>query len=324
MKRTSLAIMAIFILLSSVGCWRPYDKPEYIEVDTNETAFLVPMEGNGKDQAQTHSEEFLSQNKVQAKRIQIPHRWNSTGYHWQDGEYMGTMRLIKLNRAPVTREWTAEKGTGTAQKDQAVWVESKDSVGFSTGFTITARIPEETSAKFLYRYDGKSLADVVDGEIRARVQQIAAEVAAKYDLDALRSKKQEMIEAVRADVLPFAIERGFEVTTLGMFGGFHYENPDVQKAIDRTVQDQQAKVSAQAAFEAQLVQNKTIKLAAEAKAEAFSIESLKMGNDVYLALRQFELEKQRLEKWNGQYPQFMLNSNDGNKLNLLVPAPNPK
>ena len=48
------------------------------------------------------------------------------------------------------------------------------SVGFSMGFTCTAFIPEEEASRFLYWYPSGSLADVMDKEVRGRIQQAAA------------------------------------------------------------------------------------------------------------------------------------------------------
>jgi len=82
-----------------------------------------------------------------------------------DGRWMSTVRLIKVNRSPVTREWTAEQKH--ASGDKAIWVESGDSVGFSMGFTCTAFIDEKDAATFLYWYPSGSLANVMDTEVRA-------------------------------------------------------------------------------------------------------------------------------------------------------------
>ena len=65
------------------------------------------------------------------------------------------------------------------------------------GFTCTAFIPEEQAARFLYWYPSGSLHETMDTEIRARIQQVSAEVAAKYPLDELRARKQEIMDAVR-------------------------------------------------------------------------------------------------------------------------------
>ena len=91
---------------------------------------------------------------------------------------------------------------------------------------------------------------------------MAAEVAAKYPLDTLRSRKQEIADAVKKDVMSFFTARGVSVTTVGMFGGMTYENPDIQKAIDQTFIAQQLKTVSLAKFEAQQKENERIELEA--------------------------------------------------------------
>ena len=59
-----IAISGAFLLSS---CVREYDKPEYVEVDTAETAFVVPLEGDGTQQSKFHSEKYLEERKVAAK-----------------------------------------------------------------------------------------------------------------------------------------------------------------------------------------------------------------------------------------------------------------
>ena len=51
---------------------------------------------------------------------------------------------------------------------------------------------------------------------------MSAEVAAKYPLDALRLRKQEISDAVRQDLTTFFATRGLTITTVGMFGGMTY------------------------------------------------------------------------------------------------------
>src|SRR5439155_22510679 len=89
-------------------------RPEFSDIDTSETGFLIPLEGDSGSVART---------------------------------------------------------------DRAIWIESGDSVGFSMGFACTAFIPEEQAAKFLYWYPIGSLAEVLDHELRGRIQPSAAEVA---------------------------------------------------------------------------------------------------------------------------------------------------
>jgi len=190
----------------------------------------------------------------------------------------------------------------------------------------------------------------MDSEVRARVQQNGAEVAAKYPLDALRSKKQEMIDLVRADSIPFFKQRGITITTISMCGGMTYENPEIQKAIDKTFIAQQEKVVNQARFEAQQKENERIELEAtstaervrreaqgrgdakvtEAKAEASAIREVAQAlaeagrNPAFIQLRALEVETARTSRWDGKYPLYYMGGGvggSGPNLLLNVPAP---
>ena len=123
------------------------------------------------------------------------------------------------------------------------------------------------------------------------------------------------------------------VLTVGMFGGMTYENPAIQKAIDETFIAQQLKVVSAAKFEAQQKENERIELEAnataeklrreaqgkadarlaEAKAEADAIElvnkAVANSGPLLMQIRALEVEKARVEKWNGQFPQTMLGAN---------------
>lgn len=263
--------VGLILMLTAVGalsgCMRAYDKPEYAEIDTSETGFLIPLEGDSGTQAKFQSEQYLRDLKVAAKRVQITHRWSQEGRFYWSGRWIPMVRLIKVNRSPVTREWTAENNSGTGTKNEAIWIESADSVGFSMGFTCTAFIAEDDAARFLYWYPSGSLDHVMDSEVRGRIQQVSAEVAARYDLDTLREKKQEIADAVKKDTTHFFATRGVTVTTLGMFGGMTYENGEIQKAIDNTIIAQQLKVVNEARFAAQKRENDRVELEANATAE---------------------------------------------------------
>ena len=341
-----LILASTVSIFALTGCIRSYDRPEYAEIDTSETGFLIPLEGNTGTQARFQSEEYLRELKVAAKRVQITHRWSQEGRLPNSGRWIGTVRLIKVNRSPITREWTAEATTGTTAKNQAIWIESSDSIGFSMGFTCTAFIPEEQAAKFLYWYPSGSLADVMDSEVRGRIQQVAAEIAAKYPLDVLRAKKQEISDAVKRDITEFFAQRGVVITTIGMFGGMTYENGEIQKAIDNTVIAQQLKVVNEAKWEAQQRENDRVTLEANAIAErarriaAGEADAKKIGvaaeaqairdvnkalaeapqNPLLYQLRSLEVERARVERWNGQYPGYLLQTGASSP-NLMLQLP---
>lgn len=275
MRKYSLiaAIVAVPLVIAAATLFgilsiRPYDVPEFVEVDSSESAFLIPLEGDTGNQAAFHSVKFLEEKKIATKRVQITHRWQQMGYLPRNGKHVGTVRLVKVDRRPITREWTKSHKTGTSAKDEAVSAESKDSVNFSMGISCTANIPEESAAVFLYSYPSKSLAEMMDMEVRARIHQVIAEEAGNYNLFDLPAKKNDIMKAVREDVVPFFKKKGIDITTLAMLGGLTFDNTEIQKSIDDAAKVSQLRVVAEAKRAAQEVENKTLLLAADGKAAA--------------------------------------------------------
>jgi hypothetical protein len=353
-SKAAIVGMGLVGLFGLTGCVKPYDRPEYVEIDTSETGFLIPLEGDNTQQARFQSEDYLKQRKIATKRVQILHRWSQEGRMVGDGRWIPTVRLVKVNRSPVTREWITAQTDPSARRvvrdDRAVWIESADSVGFSMGFTCTAFISEDEAAKFLYWYPSGSLAEVMDHEVRGRIQQVAAEVAAKYPLDTLRSRKQEIADAVKKDITNFFTARGVTVTTVGMFGGMTYENPEIQRSIDQTFIAQQLKTVALAKFEAQQKENERIELEANglaekarreasgladakktaAEGEAGAIRAVNQAlteaqhNPLLYQFQMLQVEKARVEKWDGRYPTYFMGTGASSPgLLMQMPAPEP-
>jgi hypothetical protein len=335
MKR--FGVMVMWALICSgciVGC-RPYKGEKFEEVSNHETAFVIPLEGDLSAQQKLQSLDALLEYQVAIKRIDIPRRWKQTGRAWWSGEWVDLVKVIKVDRSPVTREWTAASETGTSNKNEGIWIESEDSVSFSTGFNCTAYVKESDAARFLYHYPNGNLAAIMDSQIRAEIQATAAEMAAQYPMDELRAKKVEMIISVREHVIPFFEQTGITVTTIGMFGGYTYENPSIQQAIDNTFVAQQEKVVAAAMFAAQADKNRRIEKEAEAlkaaaiikaSAEAEAIKTVAEAaaqaqeNPAFLALKKLEVETQRIEKWNGEYPQHYWSTGGTDGLSLMLDA----
>lgn len=341
-KTVLLTLSALAASLLNVGCIRPYDTPEYVEVKSNETAYVIPLEQGATKGVKFDSEAYLDANKVAIKRVPVPHRWNQTGRWSNVGEWIDTVRVITVDRAPVTRQWES----GEKSKN-ALWLESADSIGFSTGFSVTALIEESDTSRFLYAYKATSLADVLDSELRARIQSIASGVAASYKMDELRNKKNELIDKIKSDVVPFFKDKGISITTIGQFGGFEYENQKIQDAIDDTFVAQQAKVKNEALLAAQGDANKKIELEAVAlaeaartkakgeadgklsvfEAEAKGLQSVNKAlaeanqNPALVELKKIDVQKALAEKWDGKLPVW--NMGGAGTPNMLFQAPTP-
>ncbi len=337
MKKLSILLFSLVALgLIGSGC-KPYKGEKFEEVQNHETAFVIPYEGDLAKQEKLKSLDALESYQVAIKRIDIPRRWKKTGRLWWAGEWIDVVKVIKVDRSPVTREWTASRDTGTSVRNEGIWIESEDSVSFSTGFTCTAFIKEEDAARFLYHYPNGQLAVIMDNQVRAEIQSKAAEIAALYKMDELRAKKAEIIQGVREHVIPFFNQTGITITTIGMFGGYTYENLEIQKAIDNTFVAQQEKVIAAAMYEAQEDKNRRIEKEAEAQktasvikangeAEAITIVARAAENaqksPAFLQLRKLEVESLRIEKWDGRYPSHYWNTANTDGLGIIVNTPN--
>lgn len=356
-------VMGLMLCLLSLtmftGCdyRKPFDTPEYIDVQPHETAYVIPLEGDVNKQVAFSSAESLEQKKVATKRINVPHRWNKTqrgsffGFFDNKGTWMPMIRVLKVSRTPVHREWTADRNSGTSDKDQAIWAESMDSVGFSTGITCVAFIDEKDTSQFLYSYNGQSLADVMDGEIRSQVQSFLSDFAAKYPMDKLRDEKNNMIAYIKENVIPYYKTRGITITALGQFGGFTYENKRIQESIDNVFIAQQEKQNAKAMLEAQADKNSRLKMEGEGEAaklreiakgekdaaitvaegkkqalEMIAVATKTANSDpTFLAIKQLEVMDKQIERWDGKYPVYMMNmgssGNSGPNVLLNIPSP---
>lgn len=152
-----IIVIASLAGFAAVGCG-DYKKEIVREIGENQTAFVVPLEGDTKGgQKKFMSIEYLNapEVKVATKRITIPTRKLHTGRMWWEYKWIETVKLIVVDRTPVTRVWTSGKETGTSATNQAFCVESRESVDFCAGATAMATIPEADAALYLYHYAGK-------------------------------------------------------------------------------------------------------------------------------------------------------------------------
>src|SRR4029079_13848830 len=135
--------------------------------------FLLPLTDDVKKQTSTNNEEYLKENLVYTEQVRIPQQWVQKGYEtlYPNGDWRPAAILVKVDKSPVTREWTADSNSGTSNKNEAIWVMTADQVEFSTGGTSRARMATRDDAvKFLHNYPNGSLQAVMDSEVRAKLQ----------------------------------------------------------------------------------------------------------------------------------------------------------
>lgn len=304
-KLVAIGIMCVGMCSTMTGCVKPYDKPEFKMIEASQTAFLIPLIGNTENQASFESEELLSKAKVATKEVQIPHRWVQTGrYSWQ-GKWRKTAKLIVVERTPVTREWNSGSDDGTSAKNQSIHAESKESIGFSAGMNCSCQIySEDDAVKFLYSYNNKTLEEIMDTEIRARVESDFVDQCSKYSLNEILEKKEDIMNSVRNDVTNYFAEKGITITVLGMKDGLSYNDQKIQEAINEKFSSEQKLVTQENENKVKIAKaeaDATAKIkAAEAEAEA--------NKKIAESLTPELIEKIKYEKWNGELSQIVGNS----------------
>jgi len=347
MKSVWMVVLVLFLSVAINGCIiTPYHAPVFNTIKNNETAFVIPLDGDTKNQAKFFSEEYLNSAKVAKKRVELPHRFVKKGRSitpWINGEWIPTIDVLVVNRSPITCEWTGDPSSGTEKKNQALSAESKDSIGVSSGFCLTAWIEEVDASTFLYKFQTSGLATVVNGPIRQTIQAEYTNNCSKYNLNELREMKEEITAAIRAVVIPKYKAMGITIDpSLGLVGGFEYENKNIQTAIDQVFIDQQLQRSAKAKMESQATENKTLlgirtneaemakaqaigeanAIREKAKGEANAIKevakALADAGPAYLTLKEIEVKKAAAILWDGKTPNILSVGSDGNMMQHLM------
>ena len=299
-KKIILVSAVAAMMFSLTSCVKPYDKPEFVVIEPSQTAFLVPLIGDTTNQENFESEEMLNELKVATKEIQIPHRWVQTGRRSWQGEYKPSSRVIVVERKPETREWIND---GTV--NEGIQAKTKDDIKFTVNLACTAQIDEANAARFLYRYNNKTLAEIMDDEVKTKITSAVVGECAKYNQDELSSNTETIMEKVSENVIPYFEERGITITALGLTGDFVYSD-SVQKSIDQRFQ-------AEKEAEAQEIKNQQEIANAEAEVKIAQMEAqaiLEKQSVMDAEIRLKELENQRawVEKWNGSVPQVVTGS----------------
>ena len=337
-------LVASLVLILLPGCMRqPFEPVKLETIGPNEEGFLIPYTGDTRKQTSTNNEEFLRANLVATKQIRLPQQWVQLGYEttaW-NGEWRDAAKLIKVDKSPVTREWTADPNSGTSNRNEAIWVMTSDQVEFSTGWTCTARIATRDDAvKFLHNYPSGSLQSVMDTEVRAKLQAEFGLEVTDLPMDELRKNATPHIKHVVQTLTTFFAERGITITNLGITGGFVYKDKAIQDMLVKVFNAEQEKSIAIAKTQSQQEENKRVLLEADGKAKAilaerkaeadgikavadakaYEITKAKEDLATYLRLKQIELEAKKTEKWDGKFPTYYIGSS-GSTPDLLLQVP---
>ena len=225
-----IAMLAVGFILTGCG---PAHVQVFATIEPCETAFVIPLRGQTSAQAKFQSVKYLQERQVSVKQIENPTVQHDTGRGPGNYQWLPTVRVIKVNRAPVTREWTQSKETGTAGKNEAIAVESLESINFHVGVNATANILEEDAATYLYWFGETPLSGVMDANVRGYLQSILSLSFGKTPLEECKKQKGRIISEAAQDVTEHFKKLGINIMNLGGSEGLLYDQDGIQDSINR-------------------------------------------------------------------------------------------
>lgn len=239
MKRLLIIALMSMMAMSFMGCIRPYDKPSFEEVDTYETAFLIPLLADGETEAaQMNGADYYRSKEVNSKLIQIPHEWVQTGRFRNDGYYRDTIKVVKVSLRPVS-------GTWDLNSPKVIRVETIGSQGIRVPLSYTAKILPENAAVFLSNYPSKALEEVLDNEFNRYTADVLGKAFHKVAYEDVARLRDTILEEAYQNIVAHFEKQGITIVQMGIIDGLVYDDTSLQSNIDEQAKIESAKIIAE-------------------------------------------------------------------------------
>ncbi len=322
----ALAALAVLLILPT-GCMGPPRTDVFEEVGPNDTAFVTPLTGDNLQGGQKfNSVQYLESKKVSAKRIPIPLVQKVTGRCWWEYEWIPAVKVWKVKRTLVSKEWTSGSGTGTKAKNEGIPVVTADAIKLSLGVAVTTFIEENDAATYLYYHGEAPLEQVTDNNVR---NYCVTELTREYGQMTLAQAKTNgaaIFAKLYSDATNAFKPKGITIMQLGNAEGFEFQDPKVQEAINSRFIAEQGIATATQAKLAQDQKNLQTIAMAQAQADAAkklleAKEATTLQNQLDIALMQAKAQLEMATKWDGKLPANILPNNSPMLLNLGTGSP---
>lgn len=279
MKKFSMSLFAIIfamVMFNSCLLIKPYDKPEYVQIDTNETAFVIDLFADSEDTAQATltSEDYYEKHLLNEKLVQIPHKWVKTGRMRGTGKYIPKLKVVAVSNSPITGTW-----------DNEIKVETKGSQGFTVPMKYAIRVTPQDSGRFLSKFPANisvegtrskmlsSPEKVADNQFRNIVAAELSKEFHKYEYKDVLPNRDDIVAAAIERIKEWATEFGITIDNLAVWNGLIPDDATLQNQMD-----EQAKLAAQV----------------ETEKKRFDAEKQKKQNEI--ELQKMETERVNVER----------------------------
>ncbi|HEX3315410.1 MAG TPA: hypothetical protein VHR72_10990, partial [Gemmataceae bacterium] len=180
----------------------------------------------------------------------------------------------------------------------------------------------------------------LDTEVRSKLQAEFGLEVTDLPMDELRKNATPHISRTVKAVSEFFKVRGITITNLGITGGFVYKDASIMRKMVEVFNAEQERAIATAKTNAQTELNKSVILKAQGEADAilktrkaeadgiklvadariFEIEKSAAQPEVYMKLKQLELQREMLTRWDGSFPRYFMSAGSTSP-NMLLQLP---
>ena len=345
----------LLVSLGLAGCG-PAPKVFYAEIGGNETLIIPNLQGETESET-LNSLAYLKNATIQAKRIVVPMDTVTIDHGFGNYVYRSSIAVIRVDRSPVSCEWTKTETTGTSGTNEALKLKSLDGIFGLAGTTVTGHITEGDEGLYctsygvvkvepnnadvktcispapdqvgylIPEYVAKPIRSVLEHDVRVYLQYCLSEQYGANPVEKTRAELVTYFTKAKAKTTTFFAALGVTIDSIGSQEGVSYLNPLVQSTIDdrvRAVLDQ--KTATNELDKAKQTNMKNVAMAeAERDAATKFLQSVSaMQFRQYLELKKLEAETfaARAEKWDKQLPSIILPAGGSAPLLLQLDAKN--
>lgn len=250
LKNGALAVLFLalsFVMLTGTACATRAEtasqgtgQQDVVELQPNQTAFLIPtIAGSLGDQQKFQSANYYADKKVAAKRILLDK--DLIGGKWLPRNY-----VYIVDRTPVSRQWTEDKGTGTTAGNEALCTETNQSIRVCYQIAVAVAVTEDDAATYLYYYPADKLRDqniggvyvstplpqVVDNQVRNYALSVLGRETKNRDLESTYAQTNDIVATALKESSEFFKKQGISIVYLGMGGDLKLDS-EIQAVINR-------------------------------------------------------------------------------------------
>lgn len=272
---------------------------------------------------------FSGAKKVPAGYVGIVYNMNggiedkvlTQGWHW-----VGPTKSVTLYSIGIEQSYLTAGENGDSKNDDSFEVPSSDGKGLKVDLTFTYRYDADRVAELFTRFKGQSGKDVRDSFIKPNIVSWTKEVTAKYPVteilgDERANLNTALSEYISAKFEPYGII--VENVSLIDIDADQETRASVQRKVNAqqelelaqieqktaNVQAQKEKevalIAAEQEKEVATINAEKVKIKAEGDAEAVRIKAeaeAEANNKIAESLTKELIEKQKIDKWNGDVP----------------------